>query len=960
MFTACTPRYGVFCGFPIADTKIYPVLTITDIHATVARSTCVNTFFRHAARDRPTIPMSDLPDEYDPDRIERKWRDNWRDEDVYAYEDDEQRPDYIIDTPPPYPTGDFHIGSALGWCYMDFAARYHRLKGEDVLFPQGWDCHGLPTEVKVEENHDVHRGDVPREEFRDLCVEHTEEQIESMRETMETLGFSQDWDHEFRTMDADYWGETQRSFVRMADSDYVYRDEHPVNWCPRCETAIADAEVENVDQEGTLYYVTFGGVDNDDSEEQGSSGSATEPRNIEIATTRPELLAACVSVAVDPEDERYEDRIGDTFEVPLFGQEVKLIADDAVDAEFGTGAVMICTFGDKQDVEWWADYDLDLRPVFTEDGRLNDYADEFAGLTIAEAKAEIAEALDDAGRLEDRSPTEQSVGACWRCDTPIEILSKEQWFVRVDQDEILSHAREVEWIPEHMYSRLEEWTEGMSWDWVISRQRVFATPIPAWFCADCGAPHIAGEDELPVEPTDADPAIDACPECGGDRWRGETDVMDTWMDSSISALCVDGWSESDFSPVQLREQGHDIIRTWAFYTVLRTAALEEEPPWEEALINGMVFGDDGNKMSKSRDNSVAPEEAVAEYSADAFRQSMALGGQPGADIQFQWKEVKSASRLLTKVWNITKFAAEHLDEDTPAVEDPAYRDVDAWILGRAREIASEVDDHMADYRFDAALREVREFVWHDLADDYLELIKGRLYEGRPGERDAARHALYTVLTASIRMLSPFAPFLTEETYRALPGTEGSVHAAGWPEIDFERDDAVARGRIVAAVTSRLRGWKSEQGMALNADLDRVELYPDEETPAIDTYDLSSAVNAPVYVESGRPNVEMVPVGVDPDHATIGPEYRDRAGAVVAALESADPAELKAQAETSGEVELDVDDAGEAEGDDGSGQRSRERVVLDADAFDVVEEQRAASGEEVAVLETDEATVLVFP
>ncbi|WP_254537099.1 valine--tRNA ligase [Halomarina litorea] len=873
--------------------------------------------------------MTDLPDEYDPDRIERKWRDEWRDSDLYAYTDDEDRPDYVIDTPPPYPTGDFHIGSALGWCYMDFAARYHRLKGDDVLFPQGWDCHGLPTEVKVEENHGINRHDVSREEFRDLCIEHTEDQIDSMRETMDVLGFSQDWNHEFRTMDPEYWGETQRSFVRMADSDYVYRDEHPVNWCPRCETAIADAEVENIDREGTLHYVTFEGVGNDD---------------IEIATTRPELLAACVGMAVDPDDERYADRIGDTFEVPLFGQEVELLADDDVDGDFGTGAVMICTFGDKQDVTWWAEYDLDLRAVFTEDGRLNDLADEYAGLTVDEAKKQIAADLESEGYLNDTEPLEQSVGACWRCDTPIEILSKEQWFVRVDQDEILSYAREVEWIPEHMYTRLEEWTEGMDWDWVISRQRVFATPIPAWFCGDCGEPYIAREDDLPVEPTEEDPEVGECPECGGDRWHGETDVMDTWMDSSISAMYVNGWPDEAFSPVQLREQGHDIIRTWAFYTILRTAALEEEIPWEEALVNGMVFGDDGYKMSKSRDNSVAPEEAVSEYSADAFRQAMALGGQPGADIQFQWKEVKSASRLLTKLWNITKFAAGHVDERTPEVEDPAYRDADAWILARSAQVANDVQSHMDEYRFDAALREIREFVWHDLADDYLELIKGRLYEGRPGERNAARHALFTVLTASLRMLSPFAPFLTEEAYSALPGTEGSVHVAGWPATEFDADGADVRGQLVADVASRIRGWKSEQGMALNAELERVEVFPDEADRALDTYDLSGAVNAPVYVETGRPNVEMVPVGVDPDHATIGPEFRDRAGAVIAALESTDPGELKAQKDMADELELDVDG---------------ETVSLDTDAFDVLEEQRAASGEEVVVLELDDATVLIY-
>ncbi|WP_299236086.1 valine--tRNA ligase [Natronomonas sp.] len=870
--------------------------------------------------------MSEVPDSYDPEEAERKWRDEWLDSDVYGYDDDPERPDYVIDTPPPYPTGNLHIGNALGWCYMDYAARYHRLRGDDVLFPQGWDCHGLPTEVKVEENRDIHRTDVSREQFREWCVEHTDSQIAAMKETMLTLGFSQDWDHEFRTMNDDYWGRTQRSFVEMADSDYVYQDEHPVNWCPRCETAIADAEVENDDRDGTLHYVTFAGVGNDD---------------IEIATTRPELLAACVSMAVDPDDERYADRVGDTFEVPLFGQEVELIADDDVDAEFGTGAVMICTFGDKQDVDWWIEHDLELRPVFTEDGRLNALAGEFEGLSIPEAKDEIADALEEAGHLNDHEHTEQSVGCCWRCDTPIEILSKEQWFVRVDKEEILETARETEWFPEHMYTRLKEWTEGMEWDWVISRQRVFATPIPAWECGECGRVEIATTEEVPVDPTAEAPAVGTCPECGSDEWIGETDVMDTWMDSSISPLYVAGWPEADFEPVQLREQGHDIIRTWAFYTILRTSAVTGEVPWEEALINGMVFGDDGNKMSKSRGNFVQPEEVVEEHSADAFRQAMALGGQPGSDIQFQWKEVTSASRFQTKLWNITKFAAEHVGESTPEMADPAYRDADAWILNRCGEVAESVAADMDNHRFDSALRAVREFVWHDLADDYLELIKGRLYEGRPGERRAAERALYTALSASLRMLSPFAPFITEEAWEHLP-TEGSVHGATWPDPPAVEADAAARGGTVAGIAAAVRGWKSEEGKPLNAELDRVEVYLDEDRP-LDTYDLSDTVNGPVYVEEGEPNVELVPVGVDIDHSELGPVFRDRAGAVVDRLESADPVELRAELDTAGHVEFEIDG---------------ETATVERGMFELVEEQRSETGESVVVLEAGEATVLV--
>jgi valyl-tRNA synthetase len=485
----------------------------------------------------------------------------------------------------------------------------------------------------------------------------------------------------------------------------------------------------------------------------------------------------------------------------------------------------------------------------------------------------------------------------------------------------------------------------MEWDWVISRQRVFATPIPAWFCADCGHIHVASEDELPVEPTEEDPAVGACPECGAEDWTGETDVMDTWMDSSISPLYVNGWPEADFSPVQLREQGHDIIRTWAFYTILRTAALEDEIPWEDALINGMVFGADGNKMSKSRGNFVQPEEAVEEYSADAFRQAMALGGQPGSDIQFQWKEVKSASRFGTKVWNITRFAAGHLDDDREPLDEPAYRDVDRWILSRCADVVDTVEDHMDAYRFDAALQELRDFVWHELADDYLELIKGRLYEGRPGERDAARQALFTALSASLRMLSPFAPFLTEEAWEALPGTEGSVHAAGWPDVEMDDPDAEQSGALIADIASTVRSWKSDQGMALNTELEKVEAYPDEmPEAAVDTYDLSEAVNGPVHVRAGEPNVELVPVEVEPDHATIGPEFRDRAGQVVAALESMDPAEIRDQKRYDGEIEVDL---------------GEEVAVVPGDAVEVHEEHRAESGEEVTVLDGERATVLVY-
>jgi len=878
----------------------------------------------------------DLPKSYEASSVEKRWREEWKNDDVYAYDKESDAPEYVIDTPPPYPTGNLHIGNALGWCYMDFAARYRRLRGYNVLFPQGWDCHGLPTEVKVEENNDVKKSEVDRKEFREMCVDHTYEMIDEMKATMETLGFSQDWGHEYVTMEPEYWGETQRSFVEMHDDGYAYRDHHPVNWCPRCETAIADAEVEREERDGTLVYLTFPAADD-------------ESEDIEIATTRPELLAACGAVAVEPGYEDWTDHVGDTVEVPLFGQEVEVIEDEEVDSEFGTGAVMICTFGDKQDVEWWQRYGLELREAFTREGTLTGLAGGYEGMEIEEAKHTIIDDLRDEGYLYDEEPVDQSVGVCWRCDTPIEILAEEQWFIEVRQDGILEKAREVEWIPDHAMTRFREWTEGMEWDWVISRQRVFATPFPVWYCDDCGAPYVADEDELPVDPTEDDPAS-ACDDCGGSSFTPEKDVMDTWMDSSITALYVGGWSDEfreggEFTPTQLREQGHDIIRTWAFYTILRTAALEDEIPWEDALINGMVFGDDGNKMSKSRGNFVQPEEVIEEYGADAFRQAMASAGRPGSDIQFQWKEVERASKFLTKTWNLHRFAAPHIAKDVYEYDPenpPELRLADRWILSRLSRVAEEVAEEMDAYRFDTALQAVREFTWNELADDYVELVKGRLYEEEGEVHGAVRWTLRTVLDAVVVMASPFAPYFAEEVYDAF--YDESVNEADWRDIEMRDDDAEEAGDVLADTVASVRRWKSDEGMALNAEMGRVEIYTSHEIDAADAADASNALNGEVVVEDGKPELKEVPIEVEPDMSVLGPKYRDEAGALVGALKSRDAAEVAREKQ---------------DGDDGvTVEMDGETVEVEGEAVEVVDELRSG-GEEVEVIETDEATVLIF-
>ncbi|MFA7562803.1 MAG: valine--tRNA ligase, partial [Methanoculleus sp.] len=697
-------------------------------------------------------PSHQLPKNYDIEDVETRWQKTWRDEENY-FDPASSKPQFIIDTPPPYPTGNFHIGNALNWCYIDFIARYKRMRGYNVMFPEGWDCHGLPTEVKVEETYGITKNDVPREKFREMCRDLTLGNIEKMRATMRRLGFSIDWSHEYITMLPEYYKKTQASFLQMLKAGDIYQSEHPVNFCTRCETAIAFAEVNYAPRTTKLNYFDFDGV--------------------EIATTRPELLAACVAVAVHPEDERYRGMKGRKLAVPIFGHDVPIIEDVAVDPEFGSGAVMICTFGDKTDVYWWKQHGLDLRKAIDRQGIMTATAAPYEGMTSEVCREAILRDMKEAGILRRQEELEQRVGTCWRCKTPIEILSERQWFVRVHQDEILDAARKISWTPEHMFARMENWTNSMEWDWCVSRQRIFATPIPVWFCTACGEMVLPAEEDLPIDPTVDKPKI-PCPQCGGTDFTGEADVLDTWMDSSISVLHVTGWDGTGrppYFPAQLRPQGHDIIRTWAFYTILRAKALIGGHPWNEILVNGMVLGEDGFKMSKSRSNIISPEEIVVQYGADALRQWGAGGATIGSDIMFNWNDVVAASRFQTKLWNIFRFVMGHLDSGTESTA-PVTELIDRWLLVRLSETVAEVTAAMEGYQFDRALRAIREFAWNTLADDYIEIVKGRLYAD-DSSRASACSVLRTTMDTLCRLLAPIIPHFAEECYHNLAGR--SVH-----------------------------------------------------------------------------------------------------------------------------------------------------------------------------------------
>jgi valyl-tRNA synthetase len=768
--------------------------------------------------------MKQLPKEFDVIEIERKWQKKWEEMGVYRFDwNDRTRPVFSIDTPPPYPSGEFHMGNVLNWTYFDIVARYKRMRGFNVLFPQGWDCHGLSIEVQVEHEHNIRKRDIPPDKFRKLCAELVEKYIAMMKEGVIRLGCSVDWTTEYRTMDPDYWRRTQLSFIILYKKGFMYQGTHPVNWCPRCETAIADAEVDYEEREGTLHYIRF-------PLENGHE-------YLLIATTRPEFIPACVTVAVNPLDDRFKGYIGRKVIVPIVNRTVEIIPDENVDPSFGTGVVMICTYGDKEDVKTVKVHKLPVIIILTENGRINENGGKYAGLTIIEARKAIVEDLKAAGLLEKTERLKQEIGVCDRCKTPIEILERKQWFMktRILTDKVEETANKVVWYPDYMKTRLIDWARSLDWDWVISRQRVFGTPIPVWYCKNCGETILAKEEWVPIDPKLEGPRIEKCPKCGGREFIPEMDIFDTWMDSSITCAVHAGWPDRKnwrrFFPADLHPSGIDIIRTWAYYLMVRHLALFNETPYKSCLINGMVLGSDGRKMSKSLKNYVAAPEVLEKYGTDATRQWAAGGGATGSDIPFRWSDVEYGRRFLTKLWNAARFVSCQLT-DYKADQKCNLQLLDRWILCKAEKLTQRVTEALENCQFNLALDDVRNFVWHIFCDQYIEAVKDRLYKPElygEEKRKAVQFTLYTVLYRVIQLLAPISPHITEEIYQTMYAEDlgyKSLQLTPWPQPDKERidEEAEKEGDLVMAVITEIRREKAEKRKPLNAPIKRVKIY----------------------------------------------------------------------------------------------------------------------------------------
>lgn len=774
--------------------------------------------------------MKKFPRKFNLLAIEEKWQKDWEEMGIYRFNREDSRPSFTIDTPPPYPSGNFHMGNVLNWTYIDTLARYKRMRGYNVLFPQGWDCHGLPTEVKTEEIHKIKKTDLPPAEFVKLCKRVINKYIAIMKEAIIRLGCSVDWTTEYKTMNPDYWRRTQLSFILLHKKGLIYKGTHPISWCTSCETAIADAEVEHEQKEGILYYIKF---------------QLEDGNYLTIATSRPELLQACVTVAVNPEDERYTKYIGKKITVPIAERQVKIIAEKEVDPDFGTGVLMICTYGDKADVK--AVSTLKLEPIILIDdkGRMNESTGKYKGLTTKEARKAIVNDLEQIGRLEKTQPLSQEVGTCWRCKHSIEILEHEQWFMNTRKftEQVKRNTLDVMWYPDYMKKRMIDWANSLDWDWVISRQRIFATPIPVWYCKECQEIILAEPDWVPIDPRTDPPKVDKCPKCGGSEFIPETDVLDTWFDSSITCAVHAGWPDKQdwtrFYPADVHPSGYDIIRTWAYYLMVRGLALFDQKPYSSVLINGMVLGIDGRKMSKSLGNFVATPDVFEKYGADAPRQWATGGGATGSDIPFRWEDVEYAWRFLRKLWNASRFASIHLKDFDPHQPPSKLEPLDCWLLSKMEQVTQKVTIALESCQFNVATDEIRQFTWHSFCDNYIEAVKHRLYQPEiygTEKRQAAQYTLYTAIYRIIQLLAPVSPHITEELYQIMFADDKpheSIHTSQWPTIQEDLIDIELEksGDLVVAVMGEIRRAKAENQKPLNAQIKKLTVYSEDKQTA---------------------------------------------------------------------------------------------------------------------------------
>ncbi len=808
-----------------------------------------------------------LPKRYHPQTAEPGLQNTWQAQGVFYYDPASAAPRFTIDTPPPTVSGHLHLGHVYSYSHTDFIARFWRMNGRNVYYPMGYDDNGLPTERLVEKREGLRAADIGREAFVARCLAASEAAAKEYRHLWQRLGLSIDWRYTYRSIDDRSRRTAQWSFIDLYRKGLAYRQQAPAIWCPECQTAIAQADVDDLERETIFYTLGFRLPD-----------GATLP----IATTRPELLPACVAVFVHPEDGRYQSFIGQSVTIPLFERTVPLLADPAADPHKGTGAVMCCTFGDTADVTWWRTHDLPLMEIMGRDGRLTAAAHAFAGLTVKEAWQAITQAMDERGELLDEKPLAQTVRVHERCDTPVEYVVTPQWFIRVldFKDEFLAIGAQIAWRPPHMQTRYRQWIETLGWDWCISRQRYFGVPFPIWYCADCGQTVLADDTDLPIDPSRSRPSA-PCSHCQGTRFTPETDVFDTWFTSSLSPQIAGQWGHDDalyaqVFPFTLRPQAHEIIRTWAFYTIVKSYLHFGTRPFDNVAISGWGLAPEGmGKISKSRGSGpMDPLTMIEQYSADAVRY-WAASTAIGKDATISEEKIQAGAKLVTKLWNVARFAARFWGDQplTPGdlnAAPPALSLADRWILAHTQQLIERVNPLWEAYDFATAKSETEYYFWRVLADNYLEMAKLRLY-AHDGEGEGARWTLHHVLLTTLKLFAPILPHITEMIYSGLftAVDVDSIHRAPWPQGSpaWLDEAALTAGEALVKVATAVRRYKSEHNLALGMELTTLYLGTSDALLAAllpqGRADLMSITRAKDVVIDGRTPPDLPLIATEP-------------------------------------------------------------------------------------------------
>lgn len=740
---------------------------------------------------------------YDPSTVEDRLYNTWMEKGYFRGEIDPEKEPYCIVIPPPNITGQLHMGHALDNTLQDILIRWRRMQGYATLWVPGTDHASIATEVKIVEKlaeEGKTKYDLGREGFLERAWQWKEQYGGRIVEQLKKLGSSLDWSRERFTMDEGCSRAVTEVFIRLYNKGLIYRGDRIINWCPDCQTALSDAEVEHIEQQGNLWHIKYPVKDSDEA--------------VIVATTRPETMLGDTAVAVHPEDERYQHLIGKTVVLPLVNREIPIIADEYVDREFGTGVVKITPAHDPNDFEVGLRHDLEQVKVMNDDGTMNEKAGRYAGMDRYEARKAIVEDLEEQGLLVKIEDHKHNVGHCYRCDTVVEPIVSKQWFVKMKPlaEPAIQAVKDgrIRFVPERFEKIYFNWMENVK-DWCISRQLWWGHRIPAYYCQGCGKTIVSAE--MPEK----------CDECGSTDFKQDEDVLDTWFSSALWPFSTLGWPDKTeeleyFYPTSVLVTGYDIIFFWVARMIFSGLEHMGDIPFRYVFIHGIVRDSQGRKMSKSLGNGIDPLEVIEKYGADALRLSLVVGISPGNDMRFSWEKVEASRNFANKIWNAARFILmnlENLQKDRP--EKGTLDLADRWIISKYNRLVGEVTENLEKFELGIAVQKLYDFIWGEFCDWYIELTKTRLYGQNDAERETALYTLTYVLSNVLKLLHPFMPFITEEIWQHLPhGDESeSIMISSWPQVNDAEIDLEAEQEMEALmdVIKSVRNIRAEMDVA---------------------------------------------------------------------------------------------------------------------------------------------------